>query len=756
MVIRQSVRVRNTSHPQYVAFRLLLAALLMPSFIPSLLSAADWPSWRGPEHNGICRETGLVETWSLEDRTNVIWEKPIGGRAAPVVMNGRIYLQCRTNHDVSTGSKELIHAQEQVICRDAATGDTIWDDQFNVFQTDIPAPRVGWAPMAGDPETGNVYMHSVSGLLRCYTADGDVVWERSLFEEYGKISGYGGRTQTPVIDEDRVIVGFFGLNWGDTAKPPPKMTYYAFDKKTGELLWTSPVGGPPKDTNYSHPVITVINGQRLLIGGGADGGIHAIHARTGQPQWSFRMSRRGLNAAPVVVGHRVYISHGEDNIDTTRFGRIECIDGRGKGDITDTNSIWRVDGIKAGYTGLLEKDGILYVVADTGRMYAYDSETGDALWDYSLGTVGKGSPIWADGKLYVMEVNGNIHILKPSREKCESLSRVHLKAGDGSGNDDEIYGTPAISDGRVFFVTRDRTICVGNENAGREQVVEVAELKEADGSDQVASIHIVPFETRTMGGGTVDYKVVGYNALGRSLGEVEAELSLGEGWSDVSLDGHTLSVATAAKEQAGTITATVGDIAASARLRVFPALPWKWDFEGYSGKRVPPTWINAFLKLQPNEIDGTVALKRSPGRGRPSTYYWIGLPEMKEYTVQADVYMKEQKRKLANVGVTVHRYNFILKGNTLRLAVQSWAAHQRMAKEVRFRSNPDTWYTLKATVRIKEDGAHIMGKVWERGGEEPKEWTLEAVDPHANLNGSPGLYSYNLADHYFDNVIVSE
>ena len=118
--------------------------------------AADWPSWRGPEHNGICRETGLVETWDYESGTNVLWESPIGGRAAPIVMNGRIYLQCRTNHDVSTGSKELIHAQEQVICRDAATGKEIWVDKFNVFQTDIPAPRVGWAAMAGDTETGNV------------------------------------------------------------------------------------------------------------------------------------------------------------------------------------------------------------------------------------------------------------------------------------------------------------------------------------------------------------------------------------------------------------------------------------------------------------------------------------------------------------------------------------------------------------------------------------------------------------------------
>jgi outer membrane protein assembly factor BamB len=250
--------------------------------------------------------------------------------------------------------------------------------------------------MTGDSETGNVYLHSVSGIFRCYDKDGNVLWDKSLFEEFGKISGYGGRTQTAIIDENRIIVGFFGLNWGKSAAPPPLMTYYAFDKLSGDLLWTSPVGEAPKDTNYSNPVIAVVDGQRLLVGGGADGGVHAINARTGEPVWSFRMSKRGLNATAAVDGDMVYISHGEDNIDTIDFGRIECINAKGTGDITETNSVWRVDGIKAGYTGLVVKDGILYVIADTGKLHAFDSKTGEELWEYSLGTVGKGSPVWAD------------------------------------------------------------------------------------------------------------------------------------------------------------------------------------------------------------------------------------------------------------------------------------------------------------------------------------------------------------------------
>jgi hypothetical protein len=59
-------------------------------------------------------------------------------------------------------------------------------------------------------------------------------------------------------------------------------------------------------------------------------------------------------------------------------------------------------------------------------------------------------------------------------------------------------------------------------------------------------------------------------------------------------------------------------------------------------------------------------------------------------------------------------------------------------------------------VDIREDGAHVLGKVWERGEPEPEEWTIDALDLHPNLNGSPGLYTYALAECFFDNVIVTK
>ena len=740
--------------PLYVCIIALLAIVLQTG----VANAGDWTHWRGPEQDGISRETGLIDDWSFADGTNMLWESETGGRSTPIVLNGRVFLNCRTNDDVNDPD-EKIHAREQVVCWDAASGKELWRDKFNVFQTDIPAPRVGWASMAGDKETGYVYMHSVCGLFRCYDADGKVVWEHSLFEDFGKISGYGGRTQTPIIDEDRVIVSFLALNWGDTAKPPPKQNYYAFDKRTGKLLWVSRPGGKPFDTNYSAPIVRVMNGVRTLIAGNSDGGVYAINARTGQPIWGFRMSKRGLNASPVVEGNRVYISHGEDNIDNQEFGRIQCIDATGIGDVTETHSLWRIDSIKAGYASLLVKDGILYVVADTGMLHAFDSKTGKPLWQHKLGTVGKGSPIWADGKLYVMEVNGNIHILKPSREKCESLSHVNLTAAEGDGLD-EIYASPAIADGRIYFVTRDRTICVGRPNTTptSDPVPPLAAEKPAE--SEVALVQLVPFEIQMRPGEEQNYELRAYDRNGRWISTTKPELQIGKGLSSLSAASATLKAGAAAVkqtgEQAGTITAKLGDLTATARVRVFPSLPWKWTFDGYKGKRVPATWINAFLKLQPREVEGETVLRGGAGKGRPSAMVWLGPADMKNYTVQADMLLKEQRRRLPSGGITVNRYNLILKGNTSKLALQSWAPHLRMAKQVKYRSDPDVWYTMKLQVDIEDDGAHVRGKVWKRAEAEPSEWTIETVDPHPNTEGSPGIYMYRLADLYYDNVIVTE
>ncbi|MDP1561667.1 MAG: PQQ-binding-like beta-propeller repeat protein [Pirellulaceae bacterium] len=714
--------------------------------------ADDWAYWRGADQSGISRETNLIESWDLKTNRNVLWTSEIGGRATPVILNGRVYLNCRTSDNINIPS-EKINAGEQVVCWDLETGELLWRDKFNVFQTDVPAPRVGWSSMTGDTETGNVFMHSVSGLFRCYAPDGKVVWQRSLFEDYGKISGYGGRNQTPIVDEDRVIVSFLTTNWGETKGPVPANSFYAFDKRTGELLWVASTPGRPLDSNCSMPVVRVINGQRLLIFGDSDGSVSAMNARTGKMVWNFKMSLRGLNATVVVDGDYVYACHGEDNIDNQEFGRIQCINAVGEGDITKTHSVWRVDGVKAGYCGLLVHDGILYVLSDTGTLHAHDSKTGQELWTHNLGTVGKSGPVWADGKIYATEVNGNVHILKPSREGCEILSHVELHGTSAPGFD-EIYASPAISRGRVVIVSRDRTICLG-EKEWKGTSSPVPPLAEESPIGELAHIKVVPYEVKLFPGQSQSFKVIGYDANGRLIGELDNVSLTAEDLGDGKAEGMTFTAGSGDKDYGGRVVVAQGELKAIARIRTFPSPDkWKWDFEGFSETKVPPTWLRAFSRLRPIEVDGTIAMRSAPAPDRPSIWIHIGPDEMSGYTIQADAKLVEVNRRLSRVGVTCQRYNLILDGNANRLTIDTWGAHLRLNTSMKFNVKPGAWYRLKLLVEIQDGVAQVKGKVWERDSTEPEDWTLVAKDPNPNSTGSPGLYLYSTSESFFDNVQV--
>ncbi|MCH5375920.1 MAG: serine/threonine protein kinase, partial [Planctomycetes bacterium] len=320
---------------------------------------------------------------------------------------------------------------------------------------------------------------------------------------------------------------------------------------------------------------------------------------------------------------------------------------------------------------------------------------------------------------------------------------------------DEIYASPAIADGRIYFVTRDRLICVGDPDqpASSDPIPPLPPEKPAE--DEVALIQLVPFESQVTGSAEIAYKLNAFDRNGRFLKTLDPALEPQADLSSAKADGSKLVIADPQTEQGGHVTAKLGDLVATARVRVFPNLPWSWTFDDYTAKQVPSTWVFG-RKLGAGDMAGEKALINTPGPGKPSIYVRMGPPEMSGYTVQSDVLMKEEKRKLPNVGVTVQRYNLILKGNNQKLAVQSWPPHLRMAKEVRFRSDPDVWYTMKMRVDIKDDGAHVLGKVWKRGDAEPAEWTIEAVDPHPNEVGSPGLYIYSLSPSAFDNVMVTQ
>src|ERR1017187_3745113 len=186
--------------------------------------AADWPDWRGPMRDGISVEKNLPEKWSLAG-DNLAWKQPFGGRSAPVVVGDRVYLQ----NPYGKGATEM----ERLMCLQASTGKGLWEYRFNVFSTDAPTHRVGWSSPVVDEATGNVYAQGADAQMIALSKDGKLLWTRYMTEEMGAITTHGGRTVTPIIDGDLMIVSFVSFAWG--AYNNGAYRILALDKKTGEI-----------------------------------------------------------------------------------------------------------------------------------------------------------------------------------------------------------------------------------------------------------------------------------------------------------------------------------------------------------------------------------------------------------------------------------------------------------------------------------------------------------------------------------------
>ena len=710
------------------------------------VALGDWPDARGPHRNGISDETGLVDTWALNGQ-NFLWRVPYGGRSAPIVMGNRLYVQN------PSGLGDAL--QERVMSLDVETGKVIWEYKFNIFQSDVPPHRVGWASPAADPETGNIYAMSVGAQVIALSRDGKLLWDRSVGEEFAAFTTHGGRTMSPIIDGDLVIVSAAISSWGTQANRAHR--FIGLDKRTGAIMWVSSPGGRPYDTAYATPVIATINDQRLLICGIGDGGVYAMKPQTGEKVWGFLAAKRAINTGVAVSGSTVIISHGDENLDVNELGMIAAIDGSQTGDIKTTK--WAVKGEQFGFSSPVIDGTRVYQVENGSRLKAYDLESGRPLWTQTLGTVQKAPLVLADGKLYVGTESGKFFIVRPSADRAEILSSIELpvskddNAGQSAGLPEPVFGGVAVSRGRIFFVSTGGIYAIGPKRAKTLSGTTVDEPLPA-GEGAPAAVVVSPTELVLAPGQVVTLHARLFDAKGRFLREETAAAWTLQGLKGTVTDG-TFTPAPDTPEQAGIIKATVGAISGDARARVVHPLPWTETFESYADAAVPPGWVNAVAgKFSVVTLDGQKVLQKAPDNTifkRIRTF--IGPVDLSNYTIEADVRGTTRRRQMTDIGVTAQRYSLVLYGNSQKLKIEPWEPETHRTAVVPYEWKADTWYHLKLRVENMPDGkVRARGKVWPVGETEPAAWTIEKIDPIGNHKGAPGLFVDAEFGAYIDNL----
>jgi outer membrane protein assembly factor BamB len=722
-------------------------ALVLPA--TAVIRGSDWPDWRGPARTGVSPDTGLPSKWSTTGE-NLAWQVPYGGRSGPVVFGDHLYLQ----NTSGSGAAE----QERVMCFNADTGTLLWEHRYNMFASDVPPHRLAWSSPVVDPATANVFAMSAGGLLMSLSKDGKLLWERSLTEEFGMWTTHGGRMSTPIVDGDQLIVSGLTFSWGQSAGGAHR--FMSFDTSNGQVRWVSAPEGRPTDTIYANPYVAEVNGTRMLFTGGSDGAMLAIKIATGEPVWSWLVSKRGLNTAALMVGPDIIVTHSEENINSTQMGMVAAVPANSKGTLTDKDARWLIRDVEAGYASPVSDGQRLYIADNGGVLFAFDVKDGKQLWRKNLGTIQKSSPVLADGKLYVGTENGKFFILKPRADGVDVLDEDEMPPGS-DGKPSAIIASPAVARGRIYVASMDGLFAIGSKGtpppggAGTGAGI-------VGGQGPATSLLVTPTELILKPGGSVALSVHTFDANGRPLtdaGQVSWTLENLKG----TIDNGKFAADASAGAQAGTVKAAGGTLSGAARIRVIPDLPWTFDFEG--GAAVPPVqWANATGKFAVRDLDGgkvLVKLAENPFAFAKRCRVFFGGPDYSDYTIEADVRAMEKHRQRGDVGIVAQRYEMMLSGSHERIELQPWQPETQRTVKVDFPWKADTWYTMKLEVQSMGSGkVRARGKVWAKGESEPSAWTIERIDPIGSTKGAAGLYADapsaagGGSEIYYDNIKV--
>ena len=718
----------------------------------------NWLSWRGPLQMGVS-----LESYSdMEFNTEPVWTDEISGQGTATVFNGRIY---------SWGYRGTGPNLEEVVqARDEETGGVIWEFATHDFLSDTIYNRYSIGCVAVDPATENIIVATTYGLVTCLSKDGKIVWQVSMMERFGRLTFPNGRAGCPIIDGDIVIIRGVTSYWG--ADGPARDRFFGFDKNTGELLWSSTPGvGPPflKDTSMSTPFLETRDGKRVFYAATGCGNIVCVNVLDGTPLWRWQVSKGGINSSPVVYGDTVINIHGKENLDTTEMGRIfrinipKDLDNTG-GEIDpvmkgapritgDGIEVWR-ETLEMFTSSPALHDGKIYQMVKTGSLFCVDAETGKILWEEKLANSQlHASPTYVDGHLLIPTFPGDFYVIDVTGEKPEIKHKIEL--------DGNCIGTASVANGRVYVHTTEKLYAFEIKNSGIEYAA-APEVKMPE-AGAAAKVLPVPSDVLLRSGESATVSLRTLDANGVPVGTTDSAdwatfippTAKVKATMDAGFEGNTISAGNDAKLSAGAWKATSGDMTGILRGRVIANLPYTEDFSGFEladkpgGSVVgrafdfpPLPWIGARLKWEVIEHEGNKVLSKTLDRVLfQRSLSFIGHPDLKDYTVQADVMTDGSRRIKSVVGLINQRYIISLVGNANILEVSS--NHERVKESVPFRISANKWYTLKTRVDTNDDGSGVVrAMAWEKGTDEPAEWTIEVEHKNVHKKGSPGIFGF--------------
>jgi outer membrane protein assembly factor BamB len=420
----------------------LVLSIGLAGAIVAGMSADNWPQWRGPELNGVSRETGLPTKWTQTE--NIAWKLAMPSRsgATPIVWKDRVFLNVATHEQ--TGELELWSV-------DRAKGTVLWkrplsggNNMQRKQNMSSPSPVTDGAV---------VWVMTGTGILKSFDFAGTELWMRDIQKDYGRFGLNWGYASSPLLHEGALYVQVLhGMKTDDPSY------VLKIDKKTGSTLWrverpTDAIRESPD--SYTTPALLKYGNTTEIVITGGDV-VTGHDPATGKELWRVR----GLNptnrpdnrivASPLIVGSTV--------IAPTRENPMLAIKAGARGDATDTHTIWTFERGGPDVPTPVSDGRYVYVVNDRGVVHCLDVSTGTVVYGPERLRPGtySASPILAGGRIYITSEDG-VTTVFTAGPKFELVAENAV--------DEYTLSSVAISNGQIFLRTDKHLYAIGAARA---------------------------------------------------------------------------------------------------------------------------------------------------------------------------------------------------------------------------------------------------------------------------------------------------
>jgi outer membrane protein assembly factor BamB len=385
--------------------------VILSLFFAATARGDDWPNWRGPHHDAISRETGLLKTWP-DDGPKVLWKTNLGGGySSLVVAKGRVFTQSKDKNE------------DLVLCVDALSGKKLWEYRYACDYSQFPSldKRFLTGPKATPAVDGNrVYAMGNTGLLQCLDIrDGKRIWERDLLQLADRQCPEYGYCNSPFILGDHLYVHPGGQKGNCIA---------ALNKNDGSIIWKS----LDDRIGWATPIrITVENVPQIVYFTG-QGGV-GVSPDDGKPLWRHDWKTAfDINAAtPIYSDGCVFLSSNYGN-----GGVLLRLKAKGNPEV-----VWKNQSMANHFSTSVLFEGHLYGFS-TDRLRCVDFKTGKVKWDQT--GLGKGSLLIADGHLIVLGEDGML-VLAEATPK-EYVEKARWQALEG-----RCWSAPVLANGKLYL-----------------------------------------------------------------------------------------------------------------------------------------------------------------------------------------------------------------------------------------------------------------------------------------------------------------